>query len=78
LLDEPSLGLSPIIVRDIVRIIHRIHEEGISVVLVEQNARMALKMSHRAHVMQTGVVTLSGTGEELLNNNDVQRAYLGL
>jgi branched-chain amino acid transport system ATP-binding protein len=77
LLDEPSLGLSPLIVRDIVRIIHRIHEEGISVVLVEQNARLALKMSHRAYVLQTGVVTLSGTGEELLNNGDVQRAYLG-
>ena len=77
LLDEPSLGLSPIVVRDIVRIIHRIHQEGISVVLVEQNARLALKMSDRAYVMQTGVVTLGGTGEELLNNGDVQRAYLG-
>jgi branched-chain amino acid transport system ATP-binding protein len=78
LLDEPSLGLSPIIIQDIVRIVRLIHAEGISVVLVEQNARLALKMSDRAYVMQTGVVTLSGTGEELLNNGDVQRAYLGM
>ncbi|PWB64549.1 MAG: ABC transporter ATP-binding protein [Bradyrhizobiaceae bacterium] len=77
LLDEPSLGLSPLIVRDIVRIIRRIQEKGISVVLVEQNARLALRMSDRAYVMQTGVITMSGTGAELLDDVEVQRAYLG-
>ncbi|MBI2527169.1 MAG: ABC transporter ATP-binding protein [Candidatus Rokubacteria bacterium] len=78
LLDEPSLGLAPLVVRDIASIIRRIHARGVSVVLVEQNARMALRLSHRAYVMETGRVALSGTGEELLNNAQVQRSYLGL
>ncbi len=77
LLDEPSLGLAPMMVREIVRIIRAIHGIGVSVLLVEQNARMALKLCGRAYVMQTGQVVLSGTGDALLNNPDVQRSYLG-
>lgn len=78
LLDEPSLGLSPVMLREIVRIIRSIHAEGLSVILVEQNARLALRMSHHAYVMRTGLITLSGTGDELLNNVEVQRTYLGM
>lgn len=78
LLDEPSLGLSPLMMREILRIIRRVHSEGISVVLVEQNARVALKLCNRAYVMQTGLVTLTGTGGELLDNIEVQRSYLGM
>jgi len=78
LLDEPSLGLAPLVVRDIASIVQRIHARGVSVILVEQNARMALRLSDRAYVMETGRVTLSGTGQELLNNTQVQRSYLGL
>ena len=78
LLDEPSLGLSPLMMREIVRIIRRIHSEGISVVLVEQNARVALKLADRAYVMQTGLITLTGSGRELLDNPEVQRSYLGV
>jgi branched-chain amino acid transport system ATP-binding protein len=78
LLDEPSLGLAPLIVRDIARIIRDIHARGVSVVLVEQNARMALRLCDRAYVMETGRVTLSGTGQDLLENAEVQRSYLGL
>ena len=78
LLDEPSLGLALLVVRDIASIVQRIHARGVSVILVEQNARMALRLSDRAYVMETGRVTLSGTGQELLNNTQVQRFYLGL
>ena len=78
LLDEPSLGLAPMMVREVARIILAIHARGISVLLAEQNARMALKLCHRAYVLQTGHVTLTGTGTEMLNSPDVQRSYLGL
>jgi branched-chain amino acid transport system ATP-binding protein len=78
LLDEPSLGLAPLVVRDIAAIIRRIHARGVSVILVEQNARMALRLSDRAYVLETGRVTVSGTGTELLNDPEVRRAYLGL
>jgi branched-chain amino acid transport system ATP-binding protein len=78
LLDEPSLGLSPIMVQDIVRIVRRIHEAGIAVMLVEQNARLALKLCDRGYVLQTGVVTMTGTGSELLAHEGVQRSYLGM
>ena len=78
LLDEPSLGLALLVVRDIASIVQLIHARGVSVILVEQNARMALRLSDRAYVMETGRVTLSGTGQELLNNTQVQRFYLGL
>ncbi len=77
LLDEPSLGLAPLIVKqifDVIRAINR--EEKITVFLVEQNAHHALRLAHRAYVMQNGLITLSGSGSELLGNEDVRRAYL--
>lgn len=78
LLDEPSLGLSPLIMQEIVRIIRKVNEQGISVVLVEQNARLALKMADKAYVLQTGQIALSGTGADLLADEAVQRSYLGM
>ena len=78
LLDEPSLGLAPKVVAEIAAIIGRISRTGISVILVEQNAAMALAMSDVAYVLQNGVVTVSGTGRELLGNEHVQRSYLGM
>ncbi len=78
LLDEPSLGLAPLVVRDIATIVKTIHARGVSVVLVEQNARMALRLSDRAYVMETGRVTLEGTGQALLDDPEVQRSYLGV
>ena len=78
LLDEPSLGLAPLVVRDIATIVQTIHARGVSVILVEQNARMALRLSDHAYVMETGRITLSGTGRELLDDAQVQRSYLGL
>ena len=78
LLDEPSLGLAPLVVREIATIVRNIHARGVSVILVEQNARMALKLSNHAYVMETGRITLHGTGQQLLDNPLVQRSYLGL
>jgi branched-chain amino acid transport system ATP-binding protein len=77
LLDEPSLGLAPKIVEDIFEIIKRINGEGITVFLVEQNAAMALNVSHRGYVMETGAVVLDDTSANLLDNEDVQKVYLG-
>jgi branched-chain amino acid transport system ATP-binding protein len=77
LLDEPSLGLAPIIVVKIFRTIREINSEGVTVLLVEQNARAALKLSHRGYVLENGRVALEGRGEELLNNERVKEAYLG-
>jgi len=77
MLDEPSMGLAPLVVRDIFEIIVRIAASGSTVLLVEQNARSALRVSHRGYVLETGTVVLQGTSEELLANRDVQRAYLG-
>ena len=77
LLDEPSLGLAPKIVEDIFGIIKRINDEGITVFLVEQNAAMALEVSHRGYVMETGRIVLHDTSANLLDNEDVQKAYLG-
>ncbi|MFN7729576.1 MAG: ABC transporter ATP-binding protein [Bdellovibrio sp.] len=78
LLDEPSLGLAPRIVAQIFEIIKKVNSEGMTVLLVEQNARMALKISHRAYVLETGKIGLQGTGQELLDNDDVRRSYLGI
>jgi branched-chain amino acid transport system ATP-binding protein len=78
LLDEPSLGLAPLIVSQIFDIIRKVNSEGMTILLVEQNARMALKVSHRAYVLETGMITLQGKGEELLNNDEVRRSYLGV
>ncbi len=77
LLDEPSLGLAPIIVAKIFKTIKEINREGITVLLVEQNARAALKLSNRGYVLENGRVALEGNGEELLNNEQVKKAYLG-
>jgi branched-chain amino acid transport system ATP-binding protein len=77
MLDEPSMGLAPMVVRDIFDIVQRIRTEGTTVLLVEQNARSALRIADRGYVLETGRIVLSGTAEELLANRDVQRAYLG-
>jgi len=78
LLDEPSMGLAPLVVQDIFRVIVRLREEeGTTILLVEQNARAALKVADRGYVLETGKVILEGKGAELLENKDVQRAYLG-
>lgn len=77
LLDEPSLGLAPLMVRTIFEVLTRLNSEGISVLLVEQNARLALKAAHRGYVLETGAITLSGPAVELLNNPRIQAAYLG-
>ena len=78
LLDEPSLGLAPKIVSQIFEIIKKVNQDGMTVLLVEQNARMALKISDRAYVIETGLISMSGKGEELLNDEAVRRAYLGV
>lgn len=77
LLDEPSLGLAPIIIRDIFRELKRINEEGVTILLVEQNARQALLLSHRGYVMQTGRILIEGNAADLLKNPEVEAAYLG-
>ena len=77
LLDEPSLGLAPIIVRDIFRALRRIREQGVTVLLVEQNARMALKLADRGYVLENGRVVLEGPAAELLASPEVQASYLG-
>lgn len=77
MMDEPSLGLAPIVVRGIFDIIREINAQGITVLLIEQNANMALKIADQAYVMQTGVITLSGSGSALAANEEVRAAYLG-
>lgn len=77
MLDEPSLGLAPLVVQDIFKIIRILNEQGVTVLLVEQNANMALKIADVAYVLETGSITLSGTGAELLANPKVKEAYLG-
>ena len=77
MLDEPSMGLAPILVEQIFEIIQRLHESGTTILLVEQNAQMALSVADRAYVMETGTISLSGTGKELAESDSVRRAYLG-
>ena len=77
MLDEPSMGLSPLLVQEIFDIIRNIHEEGMTILLVEQNAQMALQVANRAYVLETGSITLSGTGAELASSDAVKKAYLG-
>ena len=77
MMDEPSLGLAPLVVRDIFSIIRQINQQGVTILLIEQNANMALKVADKAYVMETGRITLSGTGQELLSNDAVKAAYLG-
>jgi branched-chain amino acid transport system ATP-binding protein len=77
MMDEPSLGLAPIIVHDIMNIIKTINKQGVTILLVEQNANLALKIAHTGYVCETGNITLKGTGAELLNDESVKAAYLG-
>ena len=77
MLDEPSMGLAPILVEQLFEIIQRLHESGTTILLVEQNAQMALSVADRAYVMETGTISLSGTGKELAESDSVRRAYLG-
>lgn len=77
MMDEPSLGLAPIVVQGVFDIIREINKQGVTILLVEQNANMALKAAHHAYVMETGQITLHGTGKELAENEDVKAAYLG-
>ena len=77
MLDEPSMGLSPLLVQEIFDIIRNIHKEGMTILLVEQNAQMALSVADRAYVLETGRVVMAGTGAELLTNERVRSAYLG-
>lgn len=77
MMDEPSLGLAPLIVKDIFEIIKTINKEGITVLLIEQNANMALKIADKGYVMETGVIKMEGSGAELLANEEIKEAYLG-
>lgn len=77
MMDEPSLGLAPLVVKDIFNIIRTINEQGITVLLIEQNANHALKIADRAYVMETGMITMEGTGAELLADERIKEAYLG-
>ncbi len=77
MMDEPSLGLAPIIVKELFGIIKKINIEGMTVLLIEQNANAALKIADIGYIMETGMITLKGTGKELLNNEEIKKAYLG-
>ena len=77
LMDEPSMGLSPLLVKEIFHIIKTLHQNGITVLLVEQNAKMALAVSDRAYVLETGRISMSGKASELLANENIKKAYLG-
>ncbi len=77
MLDEPSMGLAPLLVAEIFEIIKDLNKEGMTILLVEQNAQMALSIAHRAYVLETGKIVMEGTGAELLTNEKVQSAYLG-
>ncbi len=78
LLDEPSLGLSPLLVKNIFEIITEINRQGVTILLVEQNVYQSLRIAHRAYVLETGRVVLTGKGEDLLNNEHVKKAFLGM
>lgn len=77
MMDEPSLGLAPLIVKDIFNIIKTIREKGVTILLIEQNANVALKIADRGYVMETGKITIEGNGKALLENEDIKKAYLG-
>ena len=77
MMDEPSLGLAPLVIKEIFNIIRRINEGGTTVLLVEQNANMALKVAHHAYVLETGRIKMEGSGRELLENEEIKEAYLG-
>jgi branched-chain amino acid transport system ATP-binding protein len=77
LLDEPSLGLAPLVVRDIFEVLRRVNEDGVTLLLAEQNARMALELADRAYILEQGRVAGEGTGREMLASDHVRQAYLG-
>ena len=77
MMDEPSLGLAPLVVKGIFEIIQEINKQGVTVLLIEQNANMALKIADLGYVLETGRITLTGSGRDLLKNEDVKQAYLG-
>ena len=77
LLDEPSMGLSPLLVKEIFKIIRDVNRNGVTVLLVEQNAKMALEIANRAYVLETGAIKMEGEATELANNIEVRKAYLG-
>jgi branched-chain amino acid transport system ATP-binding protein len=76
--DEPSLGLAPAIVQEMFRIVRRLNEEGLTILLVEQNVTASLKIAHRAYVLENGRIELEGSGDALLHDDGVRQAYLGL
>ena len=78
MLDEPSLGLAPLLVEEVMLAVQMLSDSGITVLLVEQNANLALKIAHRGYVMETGVILMEGTGNELLSNDQVRGSYLGI
>lgn len=78
LMDEPSMGLSPLLVKEIFKIIQEVHKQGITILLVEQNAKMALSIADKAYVLETGRIKMSGSAKELMSNDDVRKAYLGV
>ncbi len=77
LMDEPSMGLSPLLVKEIFTIIEELHKDGTTILLVEQNAKMALGVANRAYVLETGSIALSGDAKDMLENDDIKKAYLG-
>jgi branched-chain amino acid transport system ATP-binding protein len=77
LLDEPSMGLSPLLVHEVARTISELKQRGVSILLVEQNALMALEIADKGYVLETGKIALGGTGKELLENEEVKKVYLG-
>lgn len=77
LMDEPSMGLSPLLVKEIFAIIEELHKAGTTILLVEQNAKMALSVADRAYVLETGSIAMEGDAKEMLNNDDIKKAYLG-
>ena len=77
LLDEPSMGLAPILIEQIFQIVEDLHKAGTTVLLVEQNAQMALSIATRGYVLETGKITMTGSGQELLHDDNVRKAYLG-
>jgi branched-chain amino acid transport system ATP-binding protein len=76
--DEPSLGLAPTVVQEVFRVIERLNEEGTTIILVEQNVAVSLALAQHAYVLENGRITLKGTGDELLQNDQVRQAYMGL
>lgn len=78
MLDEPSLGLAPLLVQEVGRIIRTISKDGVTLLLIEQNAKMALRLANRGYVLETGSIAIEGNSQELISNDKVRKAYMGL